>query len=45
MVLGGWPAFAILFVGAAIGRFYAARMTEVSAPAATPVAEAPAAPA
>ena len=30
MLLGGWPAFAILFVGAGIGRFTAARVTEVS---------------
>jgi hypothetical protein len=30
MLLGGWPAFAILFVGAGIGRFTAARVTEVA---------------
>jgi hypothetical protein len=40
MLLGGWPAFAILFVGAGIGRFTAARVTEVS-PAAAPSAVAP----
>src|SRR5688572_12412833 len=33
MLLGGYPAFAILFVAAGIGRFTAARVTEVSAPA------------
>jgi hypothetical protein len=36
MLLGGWPAFAILFVGAGIGRFTAAKVTEVSAPAGEP---------
>jgi hypothetical protein len=30
MLLGGYPAFAILFVAAGIGRFTAARVTEVS---------------
>ena len=35
MLLGGWPAFAILFVVAGVGRFTAARATEVSTPAAT----------
>jgi hypothetical protein len=30
MLLGGWPAFAILFAAAGIGRFTAARVTEVS---------------
>jgi hypothetical protein len=37
MLLGGWPAFAILFVGAGIGRFAAARATEIPAPTAQPV--------
>lgn len=37
MLFGGWPAFAILFVGAGIGRFAAARQTEVHAPASSPV--------
>ncbi len=32
MLLGGYPAFAILFVAAGIGRFSAARATEVSEP-------------
>jgi hypothetical protein len=32
MLLGGYPAFAILFVLAATGRLAAARATEVSAP-------------
>ncbi|MCV0402760.1 MAG: hypothetical protein K5924_03505 [Chloroflexi bacterium] len=36
MLLGGYPAFAILFVGAGIGRFTAARVTEVSRPAQLP---------
>ena len=36
MLLGGWPAFAILFVGAGIGRFTAARATEVASRAALP---------
>lgn len=36
MLLGGWPAFAILFVGAGVGRFAAARATEVDAPAVQP---------
>jgi hypothetical protein len=36
MLLGGWPAFAILFLGAGIGRFTAARATEVTAPAVGP---------
>jgi hypothetical protein len=30
MLLGGYPAFAILFVAAGVGRFTAARRTEVS---------------
>ena len=33
MLLGGYPAFAILFVAAGVGRFAAARATEVSRPA------------
>jgi MFS family permease len=33
MLLGGYPAFAILFAAAGIGRFTAARVTEVPAPA------------
>jgi hypothetical protein len=33
MLLGGWPAFAILFVVAGIGRFTAARVIEVAASA------------
>jgi hypothetical protein len=33
MLLGGYPAFAILFVAAGVGRFAAARATEVTAPA------------
>jgi MFS family permease len=36
MLLGGYPAFAILFVAAGIGRFAAARATEVTAPARIP---------
>jgi MFS family permease len=36
MLLGGYPAFAILFVAAGVGRFAAARATEISAPAAIP---------
>ena len=36
MLLGGYPAFAILFVAAGIGRFTAARVTEVSAPSRVP---------
>ncbi|MGH2417686.1 MAG: hypothetical protein ACRDFY_05070 [Candidatus Limnocylindria bacterium] len=36
MLLGGWPAFAILFVGAGIGRLTAARATEVTTPAGEP---------
>ena len=36
MLLGGYPAFAILFVAAGIGRFAAARATEISAPARIP---------
>jgi MFS family permease len=36
MLLGGYPAFAILFVAAGVGRFAAARATEVSAPARIP---------
>lgn len=33
MLLGGYPAFAILFVAAGTGRFVAARVTEVTRPA------------
>lgn len=44
MLLGGYPAFAILFVAAGIGRFAAARATEISTPAAQP-AQARSAPA
>ena len=41
MLLGGYPAFAILFVGAGLGRFTAARVTEVSSTVRDPtVAEA-----
>jgi hypothetical protein len=36
MLLGGWPAFAILFVAAGVGRFSAARATEVSVPSPQP---------
>lgn len=36
MLLGGYPAFAILFVCAGVGRFTAARVTEISAPARAP---------
>jgi MFS family permease len=36
MLLGGYPAFAILFVAAGVGRFAAARATEISAPARIP---------
>jgi hypothetical protein len=36
MLLGGWPAFAILFVCAGLGRFTAARVTEVSPALASP---------
>ena len=36
MLLGGYPAFAILFVAAGVGRFAAARATEVTAPARIP---------
>jgi hypothetical protein len=32
MLMGGWPAFAILFVAASASRFAAARATEVPAP-------------
>jgi hypothetical protein len=32
MLLGGYPAFAILFAAAGIGRFTAARVTELPAP-------------
>ena len=32
MVIGGYPAFAILFAGSGIGRLFAARATEVSQP-------------
>ena len=42
MLLGGWPAFAILFVVAGMGRITAARMTEVSVPSSVPEAMAPA---
>ena len=37
MLLGGYPAFAILFVGAGLGRFTAARATEVTRPREAPV--------
>lgn len=37
MLLGGWPAFAILFVGAGAVRLTAARVTEVTAGAGQPV--------
>ena len=37
MLLGGWPAFATLFVGAGIVRLTAARATEVSAPVVRPM--------
>jgi hypothetical protein len=36
MLLGGYPAFAILFVAAGLGRFTAARVTEVTVPARPP---------
>ncbi len=36
MLLGGYPAFAILFVAAGVGRFTAARVTEVSTPVRLP---------
>ena len=36
MLLGGYPAFAILFVAAGIGRFAAARATEITAPSHAP---------
>ena len=36
MLLGGYPAFAILFVAAGLGRFTAARVTEVTVPARHP---------
>lgn len=36
MLLGGYPAFAILFVAAGVGRFAAARATEISSPARLP---------
>ncbi len=39
MLLGGYPAFAILFVGAGLGRFAAARSTEVSTTAPSPVGQ------
>lgn len=37
MLMGGWPAFAILFVAAGIGRLTAARVTEVSYPRSMPI--------
>ena len=40
MLLGGWPAFAILFVMAGMGRVTAARMTEVTNGAPVPEARA-----
>jgi hypothetical protein len=40
MLLGGYPAFAILFVGAGVGRLAAARATEVKRPATRPAPEA-----
>ena len=39
MLLGGWPAFAILFVGAGAVRLTAARVTEVTAGAGQPVVQ------
>ena len=36
MLLGGWPAFALLFLGAGTVRFTAAKVTEVTAPATQP---------
>jgi hypothetical protein len=39
MLLGGYPAFAILFVGAGVGRLAAARATEVKRPATRPAGE------
>ena len=45
MLLGGWPAFAILFVGAGAVRLTAARVTEVTAGAGQPVASGVATPA
>jgi hypothetical protein len=39
MLLGGYPAFAILFVGAGVGRLAAARATEVKAPATSAAGE------
>jgi hypothetical protein len=41
MLLGGWPAFAALFVGAGMVRLTAARVTEVTRTAATPVGAEP----
>lgn len=41
MLLGGYPAFAILFVAAGIGRFTAARVAEVSATTAVPAGAQP----
>ena len=41
MLLGGYPAFAILFAAAGIGRFTAARVAEVSAPARQPAGPEP----
>lgn len=37
MLLGGWPAFAILFIGAGAARLTAARVTEVTAGVGQPV--------
>jgi hypothetical protein len=41
MLLGGWAAFAALFVGAGMVRLTAARVTEVTLAAATPAAAEP----
>ena len=41
MLLGGYPAFAILFVAAGIGRFTAARVAEVSATTTVPAGAQP----
>jgi len=44
MLLGGYPAFAILFAAAGIGRFTAARVTQVSGTKALPAGAQPASP-
>ena len=41
MLFGGYPAFAVLFAAAGIGRFTAARVTEVSTPARQPEGSEP----